>query len=616
MKRLSWLLIASLIVACDGGPSPVAPEAPNASLNVAASRGPLVGPDDWIVVFRDDVVDPPGLARQLIATHGGSLRFTYQYALKGFAATLPTQAIEGIRNNPNVAYVEADGVVVEDAITSSQSPATWGLDRIDQPILPLDNAYNYNFDGTGVTAYIIDTGIRTTHNEFGSSGGRASEGFDAIDGVLDGQDCRGHGTHVAGTVGGSTYGVAKNVTLVAVRVLNCQGSGSYSQVIAGIDWVTNNHVAPAVANMSLGGGFSTSLNDAVNGSVAAGVTYAVSAGNDNRDACTKSPASAADALTVGSTTSSDSRSSFSNFGTCVDIFAPGSSITSAYKTNDDATATFSGTSMSSPHVAGAAALRLEQCPGEAPGDVASAITGAATAGVISNTGPGSPDLLLYSLMTASCNAGGGGGVTDPTDVAIQSISPVSLSGKRNLNGSVVVTIGLGTGETTGPAADVTVTGDWYPDGGGTPVKTSSGVTGGSGQVSFSSGAQRGVTSLEFCVTKLDGDITNNTLLPKCSPYDNGSGGEGGGGGAGAPSALKASLVVKGKNTKAALIWAGGDATVAIYRNENLLTTVTNTGAFTDNLGKNPSGSFTYMVCNAGAMYGGAECSGSATVPAP
>ena len=611
MKRLSWLLIASLVVACEGGLTPVAPETPNASLDVAASRGPLVGPDDWIVVFRDDVVDPPGLARQLIATHGGSLRFTYEHALKGFAATLPAQALEGIRHNPNVAYVEADGVVFEDVITSPQSPATWGLDRIDERNLSLDNSYTFDFDGTGVTAYIIDTGIRTTHDEFGS---RASEGYDAIDGVLDGQDCRGHGTHVAGTVGGSTYGVAKNVTLVAVRVLNCQGSGSYAQVIAGIDWVTNNHVAPAVANMSLGGGFSGSLNDAVKGSVAAGVTYAVSAGNDNRDACTKSPASAADALTVGSTTRSDWRSSFSNFGVCVDVFAPGSSITSAYNTSNTATAVLSGTSMSSPHVAGAAALRLEQCSGEAPGEVASAITGAATSGLIGNEGSGSPDLLLYSLMTASCHAGGGGGVTDPTDVAIQSISPVSLSGKRNLSGSVIVTIGLGTGETTGPAAGVTVIGGWYQDGGSTSVKTSSGVTDGSGQVSFSSGARRGATSLEFCVTKLDGDIKNHTLLPECSPYDNGSGGEGGGGGAGAPSGLDASLVVKGKNTKAALKWAGGDATVDIYRNDNLLTTVTNTSAYTDNLGKNPSGSFTYMVCNAGVMYGGAECSGPETVP--
>ena len=203
-------------------------------------------------------------------------------------------------------------------------------------------------------AYIIDTGIRTTHSQFG---GRAISGYDAIDGALPAADCNGHGTHVAGTVGGSTYGVAKAVSLVAVRVLNCSGSGSTSGVIAGIDWVTGNHQAgqPAVANMSLGGGASSSLDTAVRNSIADGVTYALAAGNDNTNACNSSPARTAEALTVGSTTSSDARSSFSNYGTCVDIFAPGSSITSAWHTSDTATNTISGTSMAAPHVAGAAA---------------------------------------------------------------------------------------------------------------------------------------------------------------------------------------------------------------------------------------------------------------------
>ena len=244
--------------------------------------------------------------------------------------------------------------------------ATWGLDRIDQRSLPLNNTYTYNATGAGVKAYIIDTGIRTTHTQFG---GRAIDGFDAIDSALPAADCNGHGTHVAGTVGGTTYGVAKGVTLVAVRVLDCNGSGSTSGVIAGINWVTGNHAAgaPAVANMSLGGGASSALDKAVRNSIADGVTYALAAGNDNTNACNQSPARTAEALTVGSTTSSDARSSFSNFGTCVDLFAPGSSITSAWNTNDTATNTISGTSMATPHVAGAAALYLQGTPARTAG---------------------------------------------------------------------------------------------------------------------------------------------------------------------------------------------------------------------------------------------------------
>ena len=586
MKRLSWLLIASLVVACDGGPSPVAPEASNASLDVAASRGPLVGPDDWIVVFRDDVVDPPGLARQLIATHGGSLRFTYQYALKGFAAALPAQALEGIRNNPNVEYVEADGVVMEDpSVLASgvQSGATWGLDRIDERSLPLDGSYTYDFDGTGVTAYIIDTGIRTTHNEFGS---RASEGFDAIDGVLDGQDCRGHGTHVAGTVGGSTYGVAKNVTLVAVRVLNCQGSGTFSQVIAGIDWVTNSHVAPAVANMSLGGGFSSSLNDAVNGSVAVGVTYAVSAGNDNRDACTKSPASAADALTVGSTTSSDSRSSFSNFGTCVDVFAPGSSIKSAYNTSNTATATLSGTSMASPHVAGVAALYLDEHPSADPAVLVQAIEDAATTDAISNAGLGSPNLLLHSLFDGS-----GGTNPLPTDVSVSGVSDVTLSGRKHKNGTVQVTVG---GVLT---SDVTVTGDWLKNGETSVAKSSSGITVSDGVATITSGAIKGASSLQFCVTGLSGagfsDATDYTNGPVCSSAE-----AGGGGGLGDdPTILSVTLSTnRGGKTKVTLSWMPWSVTpVDVRRNGSVIATIENSGSYTDNKGAEADA---YKVCEA------------------
>jgi aqualysin 1 len=269
----------------------------------------------------------------------------------------PNRQLEGLRRNPNVVYIEVDQTVTIDV--------TWGLDRIDQRNLPLNNVYSPNGSGSGVHAYIIDTGIRSTHSEFS---GRVGNGYDVIDGGAP-DDCNGHGTHVAGTVGGATYGVANAVTLHGVRVLNCSGSGSTSGVIAGVNWVTSNRQLPAVANMSLGGSASTSLDSAVNNSINAGVTYAVAGGNSNANACNYSPARVAAALTVGATTSTDARSSFSNYGTCVNIFAPGSSITSAWHTSNTATNTISGTSMASPHVAGAATLYLGNNPSASPSAV-------------------------------------------------------------------------------------------------------------------------------------------------------------------------------------------------------------------------------------------------------
>jgi subtilisin family serine protease len=379
-------------VAADDAPAPV-----------IGTDHPRAIPDRYIVVLRKTVTSAQrGAATDLARLNGGKIHFRYSAALEGFAANLPPRAVQRLQNNPNVEYIEADRTVTT---VATQSPATWGLDRVDQRSLPLNNSYTYTPTGSGVNAYIIDTGIRRTHNEFG---GRALVGFTSINDGRGTDDCNGHGTHVAGTVGGSTYGVAKAVRLYAVRVLDCAGSGTDSGVIAGVDWVSANRVLPAVANMSLGGGASAALDAAVNNSINAGVTYAVAAGNDGANACNYSPARAPAAITVGSTTSSDARSSFSNYGSCLDVFAPGSSITSSWHTSNTATNTISGTSMASPHVAGVAALYLQGNPGAAPATVRDAIVNTSTTGVVTGAGSGSPNRLVYSPLTS-----GGGGTPPP-----------------------------------------------------------------------------------------------------------------------------------------------------------------------------------------------------------
>ena len=318
-------------------------------------------------------------------------------ALNGVLIKANAKQIAELQDDPKIKYIEQDQMMSISPImsaSSDQGSPTWGLDRIDQRDLPFDNNYHYDYDGTGVTAYIIDTGVLNSHNEFG---GRATSGYDFIDNDSDTTDCNGHGTHVAGTIGGASYGVAKNVNIVGVRVLSCSGSGSNSGVIAGINWVKNNASGPSVANMSLGGGASQATDDAVNAAVAAGISFVVAAGNDNSNACNYSPARAADAITVGSTTSSDSRSSFSNYGTCLDIYAPGSSITSAWYTSNSATNTISGTSMAAPHVAGVAALYLNETPSMTPTQVTNLLATRASSGKVSDAKTGSPNSLLFSL---------------------------------------------------------------------------------------------------------------------------------------------------------------------------------------------------------------------------
>lgn len=342
----------------------------------------------YIVVLKDGARVSPAAAAARATGLGGRVTHVYSHALNGFAASLPAAAVAALRADGNVAYVEADAPM---RISVTQPGATWGIDRIDQRALPLSGTYTYNATGAGVTAYIIDTGIRLTHNEFG---GRAVSGVDTIDGG-SADDCHGHGTHVAGTVGGTTYGVAKGVRLVAVRVLNCTGSGSTSGVIAGVDWVTGNHPAgaPAVANMSLGGGASTSLDNAVKRSIADGVSYAIAAGNGDllgfaQDACTVSPARVAEAMTISATDRTDTKPGWSNIGNCVDWFAPGVSITSAWSTSNTATNTISGTSMATPHTAGVAALYLQGNTGASPATVRSALFAGTTKGVVKNAGGG------------------------------------------------------------------------------------------------------------------------------------------------------------------------------------------------------------------------------------
>jgi subtilisin family serine protease len=357
--------------------------------DIQAAGGVTAISDSYIVSLRDGTSNVDETAKRLASKYGGTVRQTYDAALRGFEVSLSEKAARRLAANPAVSYVEQNHTI--QLAATQTNPPSWGLDRIDQRNLPLDNRYTFPTTAASVHAYIIDTGIRFTHTTFG---GRATSGFDAVDGG-SADDCNGHGTHVAGTVGGSQYGVAKAVRLVAVRVLNCSGSGTTAQVVAGINWVTGHAIKPAVANMSLGGGPSTSIDSAVSRSISSGVTYAIAAGNSNANACNFSPARVPAAITVGATDRTDRRASFSNFGTCVDIFAPGVGITSSWNTSNTATNTISGTSMATPHVTGAAALVLAAHPTFSPSQVRNQLVADATTGHVINAGTGSPNRLLF-----------------------------------------------------------------------------------------------------------------------------------------------------------------------------------------------------------------------------
>ena len=396
-RLASAFVMAGVLAACADSPT-TSPSA--ASSELAPQDAPVYSrgadaqyiPGRFIVTLREGA-NPAAVARQ----HGVQPDFVYTAALNGFAGSMADAARSGLLRDFRVVRVERDGIATTQ---TTQSPATWGLDRTDQRARPLNGSYSYTATGAGVRAYIIDTGIRPTHSDFG---GRVVAGYTSISDRRGTSDCNGHGTHVAGTVGGSIYGIAKQVTLVPVRVLDCRGSGSWSGIIAGIDWVVANHTGgPAVANMSLGGGANSTVDAAVRRMIADGVATGVAAGNGDRwgralDACTRSPARVGEAMTIGATTNTDAKTSWSNYGTCVDLFAPGASITSAWHSSNTATNTISGTSMATPHVVGVAALYLSAGhAGASPSTVAAAISANATQGIVTNGASGSANDLLFS----------------------------------------------------------------------------------------------------------------------------------------------------------------------------------------------------------------------------
>jgi len=533
-----------------------------AVLAVVPSVGAAAPPprDQHIVVLKAGV-DAGQVARDHRDRHGVAIVHVYGRALNGYAARIAAGRLDALRSDRRVAYVERDGEV---RASETQANATWGLDRVDQRVLPLSGTFSYASTGSGVTAYVIDTGILAGHEDFG---GRVGGGYTAIADGRGTSDCNGHGTHVAATVGGARYGVAKSVRLIPVRVLDCNGSGTISGVIAGVDWVTKNAAKPAVANMSLGAGVSSSLDSAVKNSVGSGVTYTLAAGNDGADACNYSPARVPEGLTIGASTSSDAKPSWSNWGGCVDWFAPGASITSAYHTSTTATATMSGTSMAAPHGAGAAALYLQGQPAATPATVVSFLADALTKAIVSSSNSANNDLLFAG----------------PSDSETVNRAPTARF-THSCSELACAFDGSTSSDSDGSIASYA----WSLGDGTSATKATT-------QHRYAANGSYAVT---LTVTDDKGATasTSQTITVAAATSN--------------PISLSASAYkVKGfQHTD--LKWSGATTTnVDIWRNAKIVSTTANDGAHIDKIGQKGSGTYTYKVCQAGTS----TCSGDVVV---